>query len=359
MGGARALGDHDRMPIASPKRYAEMLEAARADGYAYPAINVTSSDTLNAALTGFADAGSDGIVQITAGGAAALSGGGAADAVRGATALALMARELAERVPVFVAVHTDHCPPAQLESFLKPLIAASEARVRDGGEPLFNSHMFDGSTLELEENLAISARLLERCRNARMILEVEVGVVGGEEDGISGGSGDRLYTTADDLLLVADVLGTGDRGRYLLAAAFGNVHGLHPAGHVQLRPEILRDGQRALAASHDGARFDYVFHGSSGTSDDLLRQAVAFGVVKVNLDSEAQYAFTRAVAAHMFTEYDGVLMVDGGVGRKHAYDPRTWSAKGQTGMAARVARACGTLGSAGRSLSPHASRVAA
>jgi fructose-bisphosphate aldolase class II len=222
--------------------------------------------------------------------------------------------------------------------------------VRDGGDPLFNSHMFDGSSLELEENLATSAPLLERCRAAQMVLEIEVGVVGGEEDGIRGDSEARLYTTAEDLLRVAEVLGTGERGRYLLAAAFGNVHGLHPAGHVQLRPEILRDGQRALAARHGGARFDYVFHGSSGTGEETLRQAVGFGVVKVNLDSEAQYAYTRAVAAHMFTQYDGVLMVDGGVGRKRAYDPRTWNAEGQAGMAARVARACSELGSAGRAL---------
>jgi fructose-bisphosphate aldolase class II len=336
------------MPIASPARYAEMLDAARSGGYAYPAINVTSSDTLNAALTGFADAGSDGIVQVTAGGAAALSGGGADHAVHGARALSCMAKELAERIPVSVALHTDHCPPQLLEQFLEPLIADSEARVREGGDPLFQSHMFDGSTLDLEENLAISARLLERCREAGIVLEIEVGVVGGEEDGIRGGSGERLYTTAADLVRVADVLGTGERGRYLLAAAFGNVHGLHPAGHVKLRPEILREGQDALAARHAGARFDYVFHGSSGTGDDTLREAVGYGVVKVNLDTEAQYAYTRAVAGHMFSEYDGVLMVDGGVGRKHSYDPRTWNAKGQAAMAARVARACEELGSAGR-----------
>jgi fructose-bisphosphate aldolase, class II len=343
-----AVRDHALMPIANPARYADMLDAARAGGYAYPAINVTSSDTLNAALTGFADAGSDGIVQITAGGAAALSGGGSVYAVGGARALALMAQELADRVPVTVGLHTDHCPPALLDAFLDPLIAASEARVRAGGDPLFNSHMFDGSTLELEENLAVSARLLERCRAARIVLEVEVGLVGGEEDGIRGGSGERLYTTTDDLLRVAEVLGTGERGHYLLAAAFGNVHGVHPPGHVRLRPEILRDGQRALAARHDGARFDYVFHGSSGTSDGILREAIGHGVVKVNLDTEAQYAFTRAVAAHMFTEYDGVLRLDGGIGRKAVYDPRAWNAKGQAGMAARVALACEQMGSAGR-----------
>jgi fructose-bisphosphate aldolase, class II len=221
--------------------------------------------------------------------------------------------------------------------------------VRDGAQPLFNSHMFDGSSLELGENLAISARLLERLRTLEIVLEVEVGVVGGEEDGIIGAGGERLYTTTDDLLRVADELGTGERGRYLLAATFGNVHGLPATGHVRLRPEILREGQRAVAAHHSGARFDYVFHGSSGTGEDVLRQAVEYGVVKVNVDTEAQYAYTRAVAGHMFTEYDGVLMVDGGVGRKRAYDPRAWNAKGQSAMAAHVARACELLGSAGRS----------
>jgi fructose-bisphosphate aldolase class II len=342
---------HDpAMPIAAPARYREMLDAARVGRYAYPAINVTSSDTLNAALTGFAEARSDGIVQITAGGAAALSGGGREHAVSGARALALMARELAERVPVSVALHTDHCPPTLLELFLEPLVAASEARVRGGDDPLFNSHMFDGSTLPLEENLAVSARLLERCRAIGVVLEVEVGVVGGEEDGIGAESDDKLYTSTGDLLRVAEVLGTGERGRYLLAAAFGNVHGLPEAGRVHLRPEILRDGQRALEARHRGARFEYVFHGSSGTAEKVLRQAVHYGVVKVNLDSEAQYAYTRAVAAHMFTQYDGVLMVDGGVGRKRAYDPRSWNAAGQAAMAARVARACEQLGSAGKSL---------
>jgi fructose-bisphosphate aldolase class II len=342
------------MPIASPQRYSEMLDAARDGGYAFPAVNVTSSDTLNAALTGFAQARSDGIIQVTAGGAGYLSGGGGDHALAGARALALMGRELAERVPVSIALHTDHCPPAQLESFLEPLIAASEQVVRDGGDPLFNSHMFDGSTLPLDENLAISARLQERCRAIGIVLELEIGIVGGEEDGVTGGFGDHLYTTPADLLKVADALGAGDgeRGRYLLAAAFGNVHGIHPPGNVELRPTILRDGQAALAEAHPGARFEYVFHGSSGTDDATLREAIGYGVVKVNMDTELQYAFTRAVAGHMFSEYDGVLMVDGGIGRKAVYDPRSWNKKGQAGMAARVARACEQMGSAGKALPP-------
>jgi fructose-bisphosphate aldolase class II len=338
------------MPVATGTPYAEMLEAAAAGRYAYPAVNVTSSQTLNAALRGFADADSDGIVQITVGGAGYLSGRGPERALAGARALALMAAELADDLSVRVALHTDHCPPESVDAFLEPLIRASSERRARGDRPLFSSHMFDGSTLPLEENLRRSRELLERCREADVVLEVEVGVVGGEEDGIRGEESERLYTTTQDLLRVADVLGTGEHGRYLLAATFGNVHGVYAPGHVRLRPQILRDGQVALAARRPEARFDYVFHGSSGSSPDELAEAVSYGVVKVNLDTEAQYAFTRTVAAHMFTEYDGVLMVDGGVGRKSAYDPRAWGRRAEDAMAARVARACEELDSAGRSL---------
>jgi fructose-bisphosphate aldolase, class II len=339
------------VPLARPNQYAAMLNAAADGGFAYPAVNVTSSQTLNAALDGFAAARSDGIVQVTVGGAGYLSGGGTVHAVAGARALALMASELAARVPVLVALHTDHCPPAQEESFLRPLIDASRERGTAGEPPLFCSHMFDGSTLPLEENLRRSADLLALCRDAGIVLELEVGVVGGEEDGIGGGGVADRYTTPDDLLRVARALGTGERGRYLLAATFGNVHGLTAPGTMELRPEILRDGQAALARDRPGARFDYVFHGSSGSAPEDLAAAVSYGVVKVNLDSEAQYAFTRGAAGHMFTEYDGVLMIDGGVGRKAAYDPRSWGAKAQDAMAERVAGACRQLGSAGRSLS--------
>jgi fructose-bisphosphate aldolase class II len=337
--------------LPTPEQYAAMLDGAAAGGYAFPAINVTSSQTLNAAMRGFAEAGSDGIVQATVGGARYLSGS-AADALAGARGLAALGHELAARYPVAIAFHTDHCPPEQADTFLRPLLEASRQRRTQGERPLFHSHMFDGSTLPLEENLRISAELLEHCRVLEIVLEIECGVIGGEEDGISGEgvASERLYTTPEDLMLVAAALGTGERGRYLLAATFGNVHGFYAPGHVKLRPEILTDGQVALARAHPGARFQYVFHGSSGSSEDDLRAAIAGGVVKVNLDSEAQYAFTRAVAGHMFAHYDGVLAVDGGVGDKRAYDPRSWGGEGEAGMAARVAQACEQLGSAGRSI---------
>jgi fructose-bisphosphate aldolase class II len=337
------------MGIPTPDEYAAVLDAALAGGYALAAVNVTSSQTLNAALRGFDDAGADGIVQITTGGAGYLAGGGGRAV--GARALAALARELAADLEVFVALHTDHCPPAQVDAFLRPLLQDSRERHARGEPPLFNSHMFDGSTLPLEENLQIAAALLEQCHEVGALLEVECGVVGGEEDGIGGDvDGERLYTTPADLLRVADVLGTGERGRYLLAATFGNVHGVYAPGHVQLRPAILRDGQDALAAAHPGARFAYVFHGSSGTPPAELAEAVSYGVVKVNVDTDAQYAFTRAVADHVLTRYEGVMRVDGGMGDKAAYDPRAWGLKGEAAMAARVAQACRELGSAERSV---------
>jgi fructose-bisphosphate aldolase, class II len=337
------------MPVPTADEYAALIDAASADGYAIPAVNVTSTLTLNAALRGFAGARSPGIVQMTVGGAGYVSGP-AEDALAGARALALAGHELIAHCPVPVALHTDHCPPGHVEDFLVPLIAASRERADRGEPPLFNSHMFDGSTLPLEDNLARSRDLLEDCRAAGVVLEIEVGVVGGVEDGIGAEDVDRerLYTSPEDLLRVAEVLGTGERGRYLLAATFGNVHGVYAPGHVELRPEILGDGQAALAEAHPGARFAYVFHGSSGSDPEDVRAAVGHGVVKLNIDTEAQYAFTRPVADHMLTHYDGVLRIDGDVGDKSAYDPRSWGARAEEGMAGAVAETCFVTGSAGR-----------
>jgi fructose-bisphosphate aldolase, class II len=338
--------------IATTEQYAAMLDAASAGGYALAAVNVTSSQTLNGAMRGFAEAGADGIVQITTGAAEFLSGAAVRDMALGARALAEYARVLAERYPIAIALHTDHAPPDKFDAFVRPLIDASRRRVQHGEQPLFQSHMFDGSTLALEDNLRFSARLLEELAPLGVVLEVETGVVGGEEDGIAGPDANHpeLYTTTDELMRVADVLGTGDRGRYVLAATFGNVHGVYAPGNVQLRPALLGDGQAALAERRPGARFQYVFHGSSGSAADDVREAIANGVVKVNLDTDAQYAFTRAVADHVFANYDGVLRIDGGVGRKAAYDPRSWGRRAEAALAARVAEATHLFGSSSRSV---------
>lgn len=342
------------MPIATPEVYAEMLDKAKAGAFAYPAINVSSSQTLNAALRGFADAGSDGIVQVSTGGAEYLSGPTVKDMVTGSVAFAAYAAEVAKNYPVNIALHTDHCPKDKLDGFVRPLLAISAERVAGGEAPLFQSHMWDGSAVPLEENLLIAEELLEACAKARIILEIEVGVVGGEEDGVVGAIDDKLYTTPEDALATVAALGIGEKGRYLTALTFGNVHGVYKPGNVKLRPEILKIAQEAVVEKlglEAGARpFDLVFHGGSGSSPEEIAAAVDFGVVKMNVDTDTQYAFTRPAAAHMFANYDGVLKVDGEVGNKKAYDPRAWGKAAETGMAERVVEACQNLRSAGTTL---------
>jgi fructose-bisphosphate aldolase, class II len=339
------------MPIATPEVYAEMLDRAKSGAFAYPAINVTSSQTLNAALAGFAEAESDGIVQVSTGGAAYWSGATVKDMVIGSVAFAEYARIVAQQYPVNIALHTDHCPKDKLDGFMRPLVELSRQRVERGEQPLFQSHMWDGSAVELEENLSIAEELLERCRDARTIMEMEIGVVGGEEDGIVGEMNEKLYSTPGDAMRVAETLGTGENGRYLLAATFGNVHGVYKPGHVKLRPSILKDLQDAVAGATEKKQpFDLVFHGGSGSLPEEIHESLDHGVVKMNVDTDTQYAFTRPIAGHMFTNYDGVLKVDGDVGNKKVYDPRAWGASAEAGMAARVVQACEALRSSGTKL---------
>jgi fructose-bisphosphate aldolase class II len=343
------------MPIASPEVYREMLDRAKAGAFAYPAINVTSSQTLNAALQGFTEAGSDGIIQISTGGAEYVSGPTVKNMVTGSVALAEFATEVAKNYPVNIALHTDHCPKNKLDGFVRPLIAVSQERVNRGQAPLFQSHMWDGSAVPVDENLQIAEELLALCNNAHIVLEIEVGVVGGEEDGVVGAIDDKLYSTPDDALATVDALGLGDHGRYMVALTFGNVHGVYKPGNVKLRPEILKFAQEAvvdkLGLEPGSKPFDLVFHGGSGSTAEEIAAAVDYGVVKMNIDTDTQYAFTRPVAGHMFSHYDGVLKVDGEVGNKKAYDPRAWGKAGEAGMAARIVEACENLRAAGKSIS--------
>jgi fructose-bisphosphate aldolase class II len=342
------------MPIATPEKYAEMLDTAKAKSFAFPAINVSSSQTLNAALQGFADAGSDGIIQISTGGAEYLSGPNIKNMVTGSLAFAAYAAEVAKSYPVNVALHTDHCPKDKLDGFVRPLLAISAERVGRGEAPLFQSHMWDGSAVPLAENLEIARELLAQAAAAHVILEIEVGVVGGEEDGVVGAIDEKLYTTPEDALATVEALGTGENGRYMTALTFGNVHGVYKPGNVKLRPEILKAAQEAVVAKlglDPAAKpFDLVFHGGSGSTAEEIAAAVDYGVVKMNVDTDTQYAFTRPVAAHMFSHYDGVLKVDGEVGNKKAYDPRAWGKAGEAGMAARVVEACENLRSTGHAI---------
>lgn len=342
------------MPIANSDQYRAMIDAARTGGYAYPAVNVSSSETLNAALRGFAEAGSDGIVQITTSAASYLSGP-AEDMATGAQAFALFARVVAARTPVLIALHTDHATAEHVEDFIRPLLRESRRRCERGEQPLFNSHMFDGSALPLTENLRIAAELLRDTNELDLLLELEIGTVGGEEDGIDNKRvpRDRLYTTAADALAVADTLGTGERGRYLLAATFGNVHGHYAPGSVKLRPELLGELQDVVGGSGEGRGFDFVFHGGSGSSPAEIRTAVKQGVVKMNLDTDMQYAFTHAIEQHL--EQRSIDATAGSVAGvdKRVYDPRGWGRKAELAMAARVYAASELLGSGGRTLAQH------
>ncbi|MGC5332363.1 class II fructose-bisphosphate aldolase [Micromonospora sp. DT62] len=339
------------MPIASPETYAEMLDRAKAGRYAYPAINVTSSQTLNAALKGFADAESDGIIQVSTGGAEYLSGPSVKDMVTGAVAFAAYAHEVAKKYPVNIALHTDHCPQEKLDKFVRPLMAISKERVAAGQEPLFQSHMWDGSAVPVAENLQIAAELLDRAAEAKIVLEIEVGVVGGEEDGVENAINDKLYTTVEDGLAMVEALGLGEKGRYMAALTFGNVHGVYKPGNVKLRPEILNQIQEAVGAKYGKEKpLSLVFHGGSGSLLSEIREALDYGVVKMNIDTDTQYTFTRPVADHMLRNYDGVLKVDGEVGNKKQYDPRVWGKAAEAGMAARVAEACEHLRSTGTTL---------
>lgn len=341
------------MPVANYEIYCKMLENARKNKYAYPAVNVSSMETANAVLEGLAEAKSDGIIQVSTGGGEFASGTAVKDMALGAISLANHVHMMAEKYNIYVALHTDHCKPEKLDTFVKPLIAETERRRARGETNLFQSHMFDGSSLPLDENLRISKELLQRCAKNQIILEVEAGVVGGEEDGENneGAPAKKLYTTTADMLKVYETLSQVKDGKYMFAATFGNVHGVYKPGNVKLRPEILKEGQDALKAKYgDGAFFYLVFHGGSGSEKEKIAESLEYGVIKMNVDTDTQYAFTRPVAAHMFTHYDGVMKIDGEVGTKKLYDPRAYLRAGERGMADRVIEACRDLRSFGKTI---------
>jgi fructose-bisphosphate aldolase class II len=339
------------MPIATPDQYAEMLNKAKSKGFAYPAFNVSSSQSINAVLQGLTEAGSDGIIQVTTGGADYFAGHTVKNRAAGALAFAKFAHVVAENYPITVALHTDHCPKGALDDFVLPLISASETAVADGFNPIFQSHMWDGSAIAIDENLEIAQGIIKRTKAINAILEVEIGAVGGEEDGVEADINENLYTTLDDAIKMVEAIGLGDQGRYMAALTFGNVHGVYKPGNVTLRPELLKDIQAGIAAKYGTSALplDLVFHGGSGSTDAEIAEAVANGVVKMNVDTDTQYAFTRAIADYMLKNYDGVLKVDGEVGNKKLYDPRAWGKIAESAMAARVVDATRQLGSAGHS----------
>lgn len=341
------------MPIVTPDKYRQILASARSGGYALPAINVTSSTTILAALEGLSLAQSDGILQVSYGGAEFASGQSNKSMMVGAKGLAEFAAVVADQYPVNVAMHTDHCPPDRVDGYIRPLLEESRRRKSEGKGPLFQSHMLDASELPMEENLALARELLEQCAALDIVLELEIGIVGGVEDASDNENVDRakLYTSPEDMVRVSEVLGTFDKGLYLLAAVFGNVHGVYKPGAVKLDPGILREGQGAVAERFgDDARHYLVFHGGSGSSIDEIHETLGYGVIKMNVDTDCQYAYTRPIVDHVMRNYDGVLKVDGEVGDKKTYDPRSYMKKAETGMASRVVEVAEQLLSAGKTI---------
>jgi fructose-bisphosphate aldolase class II len=339
------------MPVADFATYCRMLDHAKKNKFAYPAINITSSSTINAALAAFAAAKSDGILQVSTGGGEFASGTAIKDMAFGAIALAEYIHRVAARYPINVAIHTDHCQADKVDKFIRPLLAETKRRRAAGQPNLFSSHMFDGSELPLDQNMKIAQELLRECAELQIILEVEAGVVGGEEDGVSheGAPREKLYTTPEDMVAVAEALRGVEGGRYMFAATFGNVHGVYKPGNVKLKPEILKNGQAAVEKKF-GERFDLVFHGGSGSELGEIHETLEYGVVKMNIDTDTQYAYTRPIVDHMFKQYAGVLKVDGEVGDKKQYDPRSYLKAAEKGMQARIVQACQDLRSTGTTL---------
>jgi len=342
------------VPIATPEIYAEMLDRAKKGAFAYPAINVSSSQTITAAIRGFAEAQSDGIIQFSWGGAEYASGSTIKKMVDGAVALAEYAHIVAKNYNVHIGIHTDHCPAEKLDGFMKPLLALGAERIKSGKAPLFNSHMWDGSAVDMKENMKVAAEMQKMSIAAKTILEIEIGVVGGEEDGVEAKHDAKLYSTPEDALMTIETLGSDPSTRYMVAATFGNVHGVYKPGNVVLQPKILRTLQDAVSKKlglPEGSKpMDLVFHGGSGSLLTEIRESLDYGVVKMNIDTDTQYAFTRPVVDHMMKNYDGVLKIDGEVGNKKSYDPRAWGKAAEAGMAARIGVACEDLRSTGTSL---------
>ncbi len=339
------------MPVATPQQYKDMLAAAQKGGYAYPAVNITSLSTINGALKAFSESGSDGIIQVSTGGGSFASGLSVADEAYGAIVLAEATHLLAEKYDILVALHTDHCHPQKVDSFLRPLLQVSRDRIAEGKGPLFQSHMFDGSVVDLDQNMEISVGLLKECAELDIILEVEAGCVGGEEDGhdTSDLPAEKLYTTTEDMLQVYETL--APIGRFMFAATFGNVHGAYKPGAVKLKPTILKDGQAAVIAKHGAvAEMDFVFHGGSGSTLEDIRETLTYGVIKMNIDTDTQYAYTRPIVTHICENIEAVLKIDGEVGVKGKYDPRSYMKKGEQGICDRLKTACNDLLSTGNSI---------
>jgi fructose-bisphosphate aldolase class II len=347
--------------VVTGQDYRTLVDAAKAGGYAFPAVNVTGTNTVNAVLEAAAKAKSDVVVQLSNGGAQFYAGQGMKDSfqakVLGAVSAAKHVHLLAEHYGVCAVIHTDHANKA-LIPWVEAMLDHGEAFYEQTGKPLFSSHMLDLSADPMEFNLSECARILERMSKIDMSLEIELGVTGGEEDGVGHDIDDsadnsHLYTQPEDVLQAYELL--SPIGHFSVAASFGNVHGVYKPGNVQLRPEILKNSQTLIEERHGtGAKpLNLVFHGGSGSEKDKIAAAVSYGVFKMNIDTDTQFAFSEAVGKYV-EDYPKAFRYqldpeDGTPFKKH-YDPRKWLRAGELGLITRLQEAFEDLGSLGKSI---------
>lgn len=341
--------------VATGDQVQEIFKLAKEKGFALPAVNVTGSDTINGVLETAAKLNAPVIIQFSNGGAAfnagkGLSNDGQKASILGAIAGAKHIHTLAEAYGATVILHTDHCAK-NLLPWVDGLLDASEKHFAETGKPLFSSHMLDLSEEPLEENIEISAKYLERMAKMGMTLEIELGITGGEEDGVDNSHVDtsKLYTQPEEVAHVYEELSKVSP-KFTVAAAFGNVHGVYKPGNVKLTPTILRDSQAYVEQKFGTKKnpVDFVFHGGSGSSLEEIREAISYGVVKMNIDTDLQFAFTEGIRDYMVGKVDYLKTQIGSPdgpespNKKH-YDPRKWLREGEVTFNKRLEQAFADL----------------
>ena len=347
--------------VVTGEDYKAMVAAAKAGGYALPAVNVTGTNTANAVMEAAAKAGSDVIIQLSNGGGQFYAGQGMEDAfkakVLGSVSAAQHVHLLAEHYGICAAMHTDHANK-KLIPWVEALLDEGEKFYEANGKPLFSSHMLDLSEETIDFNLSECARLLERMSRMGMSIEIELGVTGGEEDGVGsdieeGADNSKLYTQPEDVLQAYDKLNS--IGHFSIAASFGNVHGVYKPGNVKLRPEILKNSQALVEKTHNTGPnpLHLVFHGGSGSEKSKITEAVGYGVFKMNIDTDTQFAFAEEVGKFVEENpkaFKYQIDPDDGTPYKKLYDPRKALRKGEEGIVTRLQEAFEDLGSKGKSV---------
>jgi fructose-bisphosphate aldolase class II len=346
--------------VVTGKDYQALVQAAKDGGYTIPAVNVVGTNTINAVLEAAAKNKSDVIIQLSNGGAEFYAGKGMADGfqakVLGAVSAAHHVHLLAEQYGICVVLHTDHANK-KLIPWVEALLTHGEAYYQKHGKPLFTSHMLDLSEEPLDENIAECARLLKRAAAIDMSIEIELGITGGEEDGVGSDDDDmtnpKLYTQPEDVLKAYDVL--TPLGFFSVAASFGNVHGVYGPGNVKLRPEILKNSQDLVQATHKTGPnpLNLVFHGGSGSELEKIHEAIGYGVFKMNIDTDMQFAFANAVGEFVKANpkaFAYQIDPETETPYKKTYDPRKWLRVGEEGMIARLTQAFADLKSTGKSI---------